>query len=429
MKTICTIFVALLFSTFLVSCSKDDDAEPAMELVTAQLFEDTSIMENSPTVELRINLDKPAPAAGFIILGVSIIDDAAFQTNPPVIDGEIEIPVQKGANFAKFQFSPQDNDLLQETGLVLLELLDSSEEIIFGSKRSSSIEIIEDEAAVSASFDAGLAVTVENNVQGVSVRIMFSAPAPGEGSLVIQLEGNDDDYFVSTQPALNAEQKILVPIESGMLFTTFQVYPKDNALLENHKTLNLNIIETNGVVIKGTLFQKELLLLDDEIQGRIKTVETITTDGRRNKKTWEYATDGKVDKVLWEQEPATLISGTDHYYYSNGGMLQSVALTPGDSEDFTWQDGKITLSEIVSGFSKMGYSIYDYNPAGNIQKKTTYSYKTGGSFPPSVKFEYEYFSDGNLKKESKYVFDNETWVFDSSLALDSYTDKTNPAPI
>ena len=429
MKSIFLIVVVLFLSTTLTSCSKDDDSVSTPVLVSAELFEDTSIMETSPTVEFRINFDKAASATGYIILGVTSTNEAAFTSNPPVTNGEIEIPVQKGKNFATLEFSPQNNELLQNNGVVTLVFKDSSEDIIFGNKRSTTIAITDDEEPVSASFNSAALGVTENDPEGVEVRIIFSAPAPGEGSVSIQLQGNEDNYFVSTYPALNDQQKILVPVEAGTVFTTFQVYPKDNALLENHKILKLNISGTNGVVIKGALAELDLHLLDDEIQGKIKSVETVGSNGKRSKKTWEYATDGKVSKVLWEQEPANVTNGTDNYYYSNSGLIESVGTFPGEGENFVWQNGRVVVVENISGFFKVAYSTLDYNEDGRIGKKTFFQIKADGTFTAEKRYDYEYFSDGNLKTESIYVKNsNNVWVLDSSLGYDSYTEKVNPAP-
>ncbi|MFD1079709.1 hypothetical protein, partial [Longispora fulva] len=84
MKTIRPIFFALLLSNLLLSCSKDDDTESPTYLVVADLFEDTSIMENSSATEFRINLNEPAQEDGYIILKVTSTKNNGFQTNPPV---------------------------------------------------------------------------------------------------------------------------------------------------------------------------------------------------------------------------------------------------------------------------------------------------------------------------------------------------------
>ena len=430
MKTTTFIpFIALLLCISIMSCSKDDDSDLAPVIVTAELFEDTSIMENSAPLEFQITFDNPAPANGFITLGVTGPIDANFETDPPVVDGEIEIPVQKGLSAASFEFSPQDNSVLEENMVITFELLDSSEEIVFGSNHISSIEVTDDEAPVTASFQHSSVSILENNSEGVEVRIVLSSPAPGEGSLLIELEGNSEDYFVHTYPALNSEQQIVVPVESGTLFTTFQVYPKDNALLQNHTNLKLKISQANGVVLKGGQSETNLLLLDDEILGKIKSVETVTNFGNRHKKTLNYATDGKINTVLWEKQPANIQEGTSTYQYENG-QIKMVSEITGDWEHFIWQNGRVVQSEKIIGFTKVGYSNYEYNSSGQIQTKIVYTYVSNdGSYAPSARHGYEYHSNGDLKKESIYIRgNNNNWLFDNSIAFDSYTDKNNPAP-
>lgn len=430
MKTIHTLLSAFLFCTFFISCSKDDDeVVPPTANITAQLFENTAVMENSPTLDFKINFDKPATANGFILLNVESSREGAFQTFPAVIDGEIEIPVVKGSRFATLQFSPEDNQVLEENEIVTLELLDSSEGINFGSKRTTTIEITDNEAAVSAYFYTSSLTASEIYSEGIQVRIELSAPAPGQGTILLQLDGDNDSYYLETYPAMDNQRRMVLSIEPGSVYTTFQLLPKNNTALENHKTFKLRIVEAGGVVIKGSLAELDILLLDDEIQGKLKSMETIT-DGKRTKKTWEYASNGKISKVRWENQSPQLITGTNNYYYDNDGKLLSISMVTGDAESYIWNGGKVVLSEKINNFFKVGYSTYEYDTNGRIQKKTDFVIKAGGEFDPEASHVYEYYADGNLKKHSTYVRDhNSNWVLNASLAFSQYSNQVNPAPL
>lgn len=429
MKTIHILLFALTLSSFFISCSKDDEGDPAPTPITAQLFDDTGVMENSETIEFKITFDQPASTNGYIIVGVTSTNDEAFQTLPATIDDEMEVPVAKGSRFATIRFSPQDNQVLEENAVVTFQLLERSEGINFGSKRTTTIEITDNEAAVSASFSSSKLGTAENSSEGVEVRIVLSAPAPGTGNLLLQLQGGSDASRIDTYPALDSENKLSLPIASGTLFTTFRVYPKDNSILENHQTFSFSILETDGVVIKGNLIQTEVVVLDDEIQGKLKSVETIS-NGLRTKKTWEYRPDGKTDKILWENTSAQLTNGTNYYHYDIDGKVLAISGIPGEGENFIWENGKVVLSEKISGFFKIGYSTYEYDTNGKIQKKTEYSFRIGGEYAPVTLYQYEYFPDGDMKKQSTYLRDDQAaWKLNASLEYSSYSDKMNPAPM
>lgn len=428
MKTIHTLLCALVLSTLFSSCSKDDEGDPAPAPITAELFDDTGVMENSETLEFKITFDGPANANGYILVGVTSTNDEAFQTIPATVDDEMEVPVTKGSRFATIQFSPQDNQVLEENAVVTFQLLERSEGITFGSRRTTTVEITDNEAAVAASFSSSGVGTAENNAEGVEVRIMLSAPAPGTGNLLLQLEGENDEAYISTYPAFDSEKKLSIPITSGTLFTTFQVYPKNNSILENHKTFTFRIMEAGGVVVKGDLAQIEVMVLDDEIHGKLKSVETLT-NGLRTKKTWEYRTDGKVNKVLWENQSSQLITGEINYYYGTDGKLDHYTSFTGEGERFIWESEKVVLSEKISNFFKIGYSIYEYDVNGRIQKKTDYTYKAGGGYAPVTLYEFEYFPNGDMKKQSTYLLDNQSaWVLNAILEYNSYSDKMNPSP-
>lgn len=429
MKTVYTVLSAVLFSTLFISCSKDDEGDPQPAPVTASLFENTSVMENSTTLDFKINLDKPASANGFIILEVTSTGEGAFETYPAAVDGEIEIPVLKGSSFASLQFSPEDNQVLGENEVVTLKFLESSGGIIFGSKRITTIEITDNEAAVSASFyNSGISAS-ETNAAGIEMRVELSGPAPGEGSIILQLEGDNDSYYMETTPAMDDQKRLVLPVTQGTAYTTFKVLPKDNSALENHKILKMKILETTGVVVKGGLIELDIHLLDDEIQGRIKSVETIS-DFKRSKKTWEYASDGKISRVLWEEQTAQLFTGINNYYYDDEGKLISISMVTGEGEKFIWDDGKVVRSEKMSNFFIVGYSTYEYDSNGRIQKKTDFIIKAGGEFDPEASHVYEYYPDGNLKKHSTYIRDhNLNWVLNASLTFNQYSNDFNPAPL
>ena len=124
MKTIHTLLCVLLLSTFFISCSKDDEEDPAPAPITAQLFEDTGVMENSETLDFKIMFDQ------------------TFETIPATVDNEMEVSVRKGSRFATILFSPQDNQLFEENEMVTFELLESSENILFGTRRTTTVEIL-----------------------------------------------------------------------------------------------------------------------------------------------------------------------------------------------------------------------------------------------------------------------------------------------
>ncbi len=428
MKTIYNIILALIFSNILISCSEDDDFDSTPSLLMADLFEDTSIMENSSPIEFRVNFNGTSTEDGYIVLKVTNTSNAAFQTNPPVINGEIELEVLKGSRFSVFTITPVNNNLVNGNSMVKFELEESSEGISFGSKRTADVEITDDDAPATASFVTPSLRLLENDLGGVEVKIHFAGFEIPEGSLVVEIEGNTNNYFISSYPAIDQEQKIVIPVASGTLYTTFQIYPKDNSLLENHHDLKLKLVSNSPGMIVGSLSEVNLLLQDDELYGMIKSIETVTADGKRDKRTYEYAIDGKVSKVLWEDQSSLLSSGTDNYHYSSSGLIQSVSSFPGDGEDFFWENGKVVRSEVISGFATIAYSLYGYDSAGRITSKMTYKLEPDGGFEKHSKHEYEYYGDGNLKKESIFkAGTNNTWIFESSLSLDSYTDRLNPA--
>lgn len=429
MKTIKTILFTIAMATGLLSCSADDEGAVSVpQAVKVKLFEDTGVMENSAPVDLSIDLERAAFESGFIVLRVTSTKENDFQTTPDLTGDELEIPVTKGATSVKFKFSPVNNEILEENTVVTFELVESSEGLSIGPKHTTTVEILDDESAVEASFYVSNSAVTESNSQGVEVKIYLSGPAPGEGTITMEFEGEHTPDLFNSEPAMDSQGKIILQVSPGANHASFRLIPKDNSVLENHKPLKLRIIEASGSLVKGEGNEMNIILLDDEILGRIKSAETIK-DGRITTKTWEYDLQGNISRITVVQNSSNESTRELYYNYDAEGRLMSVTDAIGNGDHYIWTNGKITRSENYLHPQMFSYSTYEYD-AGNISVKTDYSLKSGGVYTADTRFVYEYFTDGNIKKRSSYSPGNaSTWVLNSSVSFGEYMYRINPDPL
>lgn len=142
MKTLNNIF-ALFFITLFISCSSDEGVSAGT--VEVNLFEDTSVSENSASIDLNLEFDEPVKANGYVVVKITSTEENAFNTVPTLEGVELEMLVAKGAVSVSIILYPQDNLVQEGNTIVTFELIESSKGIAFGTKRRTTLEILDNE--------------------------------------------------------------------------------------------------------------------------------------------------------------------------------------------------------------------------------------------------------------------------------------------
>ncbi|AVR46795.1 hypothetical protein C7S20_16855 [Christiangramia fulva] len=424
MKTLNNIILGL-FTALAISCSKDDDENPAAALpVTMEFTADVMISELSTGQEININFNKPAQVAGTIKVELSDLNATGFTTVPAISNGEINIPVAKGATKASFSFIPQDNDQFEENQRIYFELVEMDDNFLVGEKNILEVTILDNEQASAAEFAWSNLEILENNTSEPEIFINFPTAVPGEGKLKILVQGESVANLLQTVPAMDANNVIEITIPSGATSTTIKLKPVNNNLLEKHNTINFSIIEATGSLVKGNRLQLSLLLKDDELAGKLHTVETTTGAGKVLK-TIEYDSNGRISKVKRETNGSSYIV-TQTYWYDENGKLTGIAEIAGDYEAFFWENGKIVRSEVVVGFFGIRQSVYEHQN-GKLSLKRDFNLDLNRNANETDRYAYTYNSDGTLATEVHTTLINGVWTEISTHTFNSYSQLPDPS--
>lgn len=423
MKTINKL-ILFLFAALAVSCSKDDDDTTAAVLpVTMEFTADVMISELSQGQEVNINFNRPAQTAGTVIIELSELNAIGFTTVPAISNGEVKITVAKGATKASFNFIPQDNEEFHGNETIHFELVEMDDNFLVGEKNILEVTILDNEQASAVEFASSNYEISENNTAEPEILINFAMAIPGEGKLKIQVEGESVGNILQTVPAMDANNLIEITIPSGATSTRIKLKPVNNNLLEKHNTINFSIIEATGSLVKGNRLQLSLLLKDDELTGKLQSVETTTANGKITK-TLEYDTNGRISKVNLANTSGYV--DNQMYWYDDNGKIIGIVGVVGNYETFIWDNGKIVRSEKVVGFFGMQQSSYEYTN-GKLSRRRDFNLDSSRNATETDRFAYTYYSDGTLATEVHTSLVNGVWTELSSRTFNSYSQITDPA--
>lgn len=426
MKTINQLMLAL-FVALAVSCSKDDDndSEQSVLPVTMEFVTDLSFPELSEGQEIQISFNRPAPVNGTITIGLDPADAGGFTTTPAMVDGEIQLQIAKGATGASFTFDTENDDELHGNREFSFLLLDASEHFLIGEKSSMEITIFEDEVPAAVNFAWLNYQILENQTEGLEVPVQFSVPAPGAAVVKIRVEGEAVGDFLTTVPPMDANNIIHLNVASGVWDVKIGLQPKNNTTLDQHRNLKFSIVEVSGALNMGDRLELDLLLRDDELAGKLKSVESISVNNRLLK-TIEYSADGRISKVSLTN--STGYTFFENYHYNESGQLTGTSGIAGDFTALTWEDGKIVKSEKVVGFFGVNQSIFEYED-GKLSRKRDFTLDMNRNATETDRYHYTYYSSGNLKTESRYSLVNGSWKEITMRTYDAYSEQPNPSPL
>lgn len=281
---------------------------------------------------------------------------------------------------------------------------------------------------VSANFDIPSATLMENTSEGIMVQISLSDPVPSEGSITVMLHNPQNNDLFSLWPSPDDENKIHLPAEKGVTSVTFQVLPVNDGVIKGHSSLTFEIIQTTGSLMLGKDLNFELELLDDELSGKLKALETL--GNWKAKKLFEYHPSGKIHKVFWETETPMKYSGVNLYKYDEWEKVVVIEEEPGGATVvFSYLDNKIIKSEKKVDEYLRSYTHYDYNSAGELIGQTMYERQLNGNLDISIHTVYTYHSSGNIHSIKQMVPDGpENWRLLTQFTFGEYIDKPNPVP-
>lgn len=391
-----------------------------MEFVT-----DISIPENSEAQQIQIVFDRPAPVAGTINIEVTPSNATGFTTTPAITGNEIQLQVEKGATEASFTFDSEDDEELQGNREINF-LLQEDSDFLVGDKQELIVTIFEDEVAATVNFSWLTFDIKENETEELGLPIEFSVPVPGDATIKVKVEGEGVENYLTTVPPMDANNIIELSVPSGVWKVEIGLQPKNNAVLNNHQDIQFSIVEVSGPITKGDRLELDLRLKDDELVGKLQSVQ-IVEGSNEILKTIEYDSGGRISKVLSEENASGVVI-TQNYSYDNEDRLTGISTTPGDGEYLTWENDKIVKTEKMTGFFGTSQSYFEYEN-GKLVRKRDFDLDSNRNATETDRYTYTYHTSGNLKSLVHTSLVNGVWLEISIRTYDSYSEVTNPFPL
>ena len=424
-----------LFAFSMLSC--DDETEnfessPVSQPGLAQ-FEKSklSLYENSERATITIKFDKQASDSGEVLVSVSGSAVEKFEIDPAVVDGVIKLPFVKGQSTVSFKVASLDNDLLDGDKGLDFTIASVSQGFNIGSTKAISAVWLDDEGPAPASFELNTAQAREDNVTGFPVIISFSHVTKAEGVVTISIQSASATYgtHFTTEPAAS-NGIITLPVEVGKTKATFNVFPIDDHLYNEPRSINYGIVDVQGGLKKGDILQHELKITDDELQGVGKGYDVIAGSWRY-KRRYEYNENGTISKVYWSRYTPGLTEGVYTYVYNAKGQIEKIIESAVTERIFLREGDKIVRSEEYTNGVLKQYTLYGYDQAGNVAETNVHYRQPDGSIKRALMFVYLYHLDHNVYKVLSYAIPkgSDEPVFIGTKTFDHYLDVENPFPM
>jgi hypothetical protein len=419
-----------LFTFSLLSCDDETEIVVPPGLVQFEKSE-LSLAENIERTTITIKFDKQAPDDGEVSVRVTCSDVEKFQFEPAAIDGMIRIPFTKGQSIVSFEVVSLDNDILDGDKTLDFTITSVSQGYKLGITKTISTVWVDDEGPARVNFDLDNTRARENYVSGYPITISFSHVTKADAVVSIGIQSADAVYgthFITEPAASNGI--ITLPVANGETNVTFKVFPLDDDLYNQQRSINYGIVDAQGGLKKGEILQHEFRISDDELEGTGKGYEVIAGSWRY-KKRYEYNGDGTISKVYWSRYTPGLSEGVHSYVYNTSGQLEKIIESSVRERLFLREGDNIVRSEEYTNGVLTQYTLYGYDEAGNVAETTVHYRQPDGTLQLALMFVYLYHLDHNLYKVLTYTIPKgyDEPVFVGTKTFDHYLDVENQFPM
>lgn len=282
-----------------------------------------------------------------------------------------------------------------------------------------------EDLSVYVDFDSDFSML--ENEGAKEVKLLFDKPAIQQGVIRLRLHVQNGAAFSSIPAAVDGF--ISLDIEEGDELVSFQIIPVDDQLIKGDKVISITFSSLSEGFTKADNNGMVISIKDDDLIGKPKSFS-----GNGLYIEYTYLEDGKIASVRTDHWAAPV--STEVYHYSEDGKVIRVENKNayGDfNVHYHWESVKLISSEVIENEEKTAYTLYDYDPAGNIGGKSVYHKQVSGEFTESMLFIYLYFEDGNLYKQLTYIPVSEEGEEDyqliSTRSYEHYLDKDNLFPV
>ena len=424
--------VALLTVLLVSSCDDETETQTIVQRGSAQFEKsELSLSENTETTTITIALNKQAADDGELSVQVSSSNIEKFQFNPGVVDGVIKLPFFKGQSKISFDVTPLDNEIVDGDKTLDFTILSVTGSYDIGVGKTLVTTWVDDESPVQVNFQDQESQGRENSNDAFPVRISFSHITNADGVVRVSIQSADAIYgthFITFPAASNGI--ITLAVERGKNEAVFNVFPIDDKLYNEQRSISYTIVGAEGGLEIGGVIHHDLKITDDELGGHGKGYEVVG-GGWRYKKRYEYNDDGAISKVYWDQYTPGHTGGIYTYVYNATGKLEKIIRSSVREEIFLREGDRIVKSEEYTNNVLTKYTLYGYDIAGNVAEAAVHYRQPDGRLVLAMLFVYLYHMDHNVYKVLTYSIPagSEEQVLVATKTFDNYLDVENPFPM
>jgi hypothetical protein len=422
--------MALFTGFFVVSC--DDEPDTVVKPGLAQFEKsEVSFFENSESATIVILFNKQASDYGEVRVQVSSSNVDKLQFSPVLDDGVIHLPFSKGQTQVSFEIFSTNNDVLDGDKTLDFTILSVSQGYDIGTNKTLVTKCVDDERPARADFVDGQRQIREDKGSGELVAIILSPETKSPGVLRVAIQSSDAIYgthFITEPPAVDGI--IIIPVQEKKSLVSFIVSPINDRLYDAGRSIKYTIAEAEGGVEKGGIFEHNMKIIDDELEGTGKGYEIIAGSWRY-KKRYEYSENGSISNVYWDQQTPGHSGGVYSYVYNASGQLHKISRSNGSEEIFLREGDSIFKSEEYTNNVLTKYTLFGYDDAGNVAEAAVHYRQPDGTLKLATIFVCLYHTDHNIFKVLTYdvVEGYEDPVLIGTKTFENYLDVENPFPM
>lgn len=421
------------------SCNEEEGVGIVTKSSTVQFTETQIVISENQKKTITLKLNTPAQQAGSVSIVLSSDQLAKFVTDPAHTNGRIDLPVSKGNTTLSFLLKPVNDTRADGNKVLSVSISEVSSGFQIGTNHSLSVSVIDDEPVdnrVEANFLNNQHTLNENTIEGLTITIGLSAPAPASGLIGIVYSSDHIGYGIEirygidfiTEPAAE-NGKITLAVGAGSNQVNFKVIPINNQVWLGNRSMVFTLTNGQGSIRLGQGVVLQLNINDDEPAPKIIGYETVG-GGWKVKRQYEYGYDNNLAKITWEQYTPSYLGGTYNYVYHNGRLHKMVENANRETY-YLWEGDRIVKEEEYTNGLLSKYVLYHYDEAGNIGEAAFYYRQRDGSIKMGFLFVYLYFTDGNLYKKMVYypIEGTDEYSLISTSTYEHYLDIDNPFPL
>jgi len=231
----------------------------------------TWVVAETETDGLKVEIPFSAATKGEGSLTIELAPRRAkyggnFFTIPEAVSNSIRLAVPNNSTSASITLFIVDDELFTGDYQIDFSITEVSGVIQKGTSAKLSLTVHDNERPSFAAFTSGAQTIREDDANGTTVEIGFSAPVLGTGTVSIKFPQLDygpayGREFVTTPPAFN--NIITLPVALHAVTASFKVLPIENSTC-NYQSIEFNIAGTSGPIIGDDGATGGVVIIEDD---------------------------------------------------------------------------------------------------------------------------------------------------------------------